>query len=170
MILYINMENLIKKYFINYKKFNPQILKKDENILNKCKENKCGNYNKNYMCPPLIDDFDFSKYSNGFILQQKYPLENWRNSKIEFHLKILKLEEDVKKVFQKIEIASFIGGSCELCNPCMAVNRKECQYPAKARPSLESCGINVLKLLKKLNLPSDFCQESVTWTGAILLR
>ena len=85
-----------------------------------------------------------------------------------FHRIILAIEDYINMHFNNINFFSFIGGSCELCNPCEVVFGKECRFPYKARPSLEAAGINVINLLKELELPYKFSTNRVIWTGAIL--
>ncbi len=159
-----------EKYNIKCIVFDPSILKKDKQVEKWCKEDKCNNYKKNYMCPPLFILPDISDFYWGIILQYECPKNRWKESKIKFHKIILHIENLISKKFPQIQYYSFIGGSCELCTPCKAVVGEKCKFPNKARPSLESAGFNVLKLLKELNLPNKFFSKKVIWTGAILLK
>jgi len=43
-----------------------------------------------------------------------------------------------------------------------------CTYPDRARMSLEAIGIDVIKLLDKFGLDSEFHPDRITWTGCIL--
>ncbi len=167
--IFYYIKNLPQKYnLLNCKEFKPSLLAKDESILRFCKQNKCNNYNKNYMCPPFFQPPDFSKFRYGVILQYMCLKERWREEKIKFHKIILAIEDYINMHFNNINFFSFIGGSCELCNPCEVVFGKECRFPYKARPSLEAAGINVINLLKELELPYKFSTNRVIWTGAIL--
>jgi predicted metal-binding protein len=37
----------------------------------------------------------------------------------------------------------YLAGSCPLCKECAKVKDEACNFPRKARPSMESCGIDV---------------------------
>jgi len=61
-----------------------------------------------------------------------------------------------------------IGGNCELCETCKAVTKEPCPYPVKARMSLESIAVDVMALLKRLGLESEFRTDRIKWTGCLL--
>jgi len=61
-----------------------------------------------------------------------------------------------------------VGGSCELCQPCRAAIGEPCPKPEKARMSLESIAVDVIALLDRFGLDSDFHPHRITWTGCIL--
>ena len=166
-------ENFLKQKaeeagFSAFCSFNAKLLKIDPTIISFCKEDKCGNYKKNYMCPPFQKYLDLNKFKTGYLFQTTSKKNNWKSSKINFHLKMLEIEKDLQIKFPQIFYELFIAGSCELCNPCYAVLNKPCAYPEKAKPSLEAVGINVIELLKKLKLPSSFNDNTITWSAFIL--
>ena len=158
--------------------FNPGLLVPEQRIRNLCSENRCGNYNSHYMCPPYVaslnhPDTNLKKFQQGILLQYSKSLdvindaEGLKQSKIDFHNKILRLEECLKN--QGIEhVWGMIGGNCELCEVCGARLDEPCPYPDKARMSLESIAIDVLALLNKLGLDNKFHPDKITWTGCIL--
>ncbi len=158
---------------------NSEILVPEERIRDLCLENKCGNYGVNYMCPPCIGsladiDNKLKNYSHGLLLQYtrtldvKGDIEALRETKIDFHHKILELEDFLyTKGFS--EVWGLIGGSCELCHPCGARTNRPCPYSEQARPSLEALGIDVLGLLDSLGLDRAFHSERITWTGCLLV-
>jgi predicted metal-binding protein len=39
------------------------------------------------------------------------------------------------------------AGACHLCEPCNDVNHKPCRHPNDAIVSMETCGIDVMRLL-----------------------
>jgi predicted metal-binding protein len=145
-----------------------------------CHKNRCGNYGAHYMCPPHVGTVGelaqrIRRYSNAFLLQYAKsmdvvgdPLAVTR-SKVEFHQRILQLEEVLKKS-RITELWCLIGGDCALCEPCKAANAEPCQYPDRARTSLEAIGVDVMALLDELGLDSTFRADRITWTGCILFR
>ncbi|MFC1991110.1 DUF2284 domain-containing protein [Chloroflexota bacterium] len=158
--------------------FNPELLVPEQRIRDFCSENRCGNYDNNYMCPPnngsLAEIEERLKgFQKGVLLQYSKPV-NVRNdrkgveqSKIDFHNKVLQLEGFLKG--EGIErIWGMMGGSCALCEVCKAESGEPCPYPDRARTSLESMAIDVLSLLRKFGLDNGFYPDKITWTGCIL--
>ncbi len=158
--------------------FSPRLLVPEQRIRELCSENKCGNYRINYMCPPHVGALEeikarLSEFRRALLLQYSKPLdvrnddEGVKRTKVEFHHKILRLEESLRN--QGIEsVWGMIGGSCELCEPCRAKFGEPCPYPDKARMSLESISIDVLALLDRFGLDNKFHPDRITWTGCIL--
>ena len=149
-------------------------------------ENKCGHFRKHYMCPPYVGSLDeikvkLKRYHRGVLVQRSWPLdvkndrEGLIQSKVAFHKTILNIEDYCRNVISlrgtDLEhIWGFIGGTCELCQPCKAVTEEPCPCPEQARTSLEALGIDVVRLLKTYGLDSDFHADCVTWTGCLLFR
>jgi len=158
--------------------FSAELLVPEQRIRNFCLENKCGNYRNHYMCPPYVGSLreikaQLKKFQRGVLLQYSKSLdvindnESLKQSKIDFHKKILRLEECLKSEGIK-HVWGLIGGNCELCEVCGAKLGEPCPYPDRARPSLESIAIDVLALLNKFGLDNKFHPDKVTWTGCIL--
>lgn len=160
------------------KEINPEILVPEERIRAYCVENKCGNYGKNYTCPPHAGSLDeikakIGKFKQGLLFQYSAAIEVNRDMKAvlktkdDFHKKILKLEDLLKK--QGVSDRwGMIGGNCGLCETCGVVKGKTCRHPDKARISLEALGIDVGAVLEKLGLKLEFQKDRITWTGCIL--
>lgn len=163
----------------DFTEFDPSLLIPEERIREYCYQNICGNYEKHYMCPPYIGTIDEIKkqlnhFDKAILLRYsaKYKKDEYRKiifkSKMDFHMKVLKLE----KLFHKMDIDSWglIGGSCSLCIECKATANKPCKHPKKARPSFESLGIDVQKLLDNFGLDNKFYPEKIVWAGCVLFR
>lgn len=71
-------------------------------------------------------------------------------------------DAEVKKIMVKLEREVFLqgfyrafalgAGPCYLCKTC---NLKQCRYPDKARPSMESAGIDVFATARKAGFPIE---------------
>jgi len=89
----------------------------------------------------------------------------------------LKLHQIVHKVESKAFAlgyrfaAGFIGGSCKLCNECVAVNSHEpCRNPFRARPSMEAVGIDVYKTAANAGLHLNISpKDKIMWNGLVLV-
>ena len=160
--------------------FHPELLMPEQRIRDLCAENKCGNYSRNCMCPPRIGSLEeikirLGKQDRGILVQYsrpldvKHDLEGLRQSKVDFHEKVLQLEGILKN--DGIEHQwGMIGGSCALCDTCPTEVDEPCPYPERARTSLEAIGVDVLALLESLGLDNKFHPDKITWTGSILYR
>jgi predicted metal-binding protein len=176
---YMNVAELAaEKGMITCKEIDPKTLVPEERIRAYCIENKCGNYGKNYTCPPHAGTLEeintrIRKYSHGLLLQYSVELDVSKNikavlkTKDDFHKKILETEEFLKS--QGInDIWGMIGGNCGLCDTCSIVKEKPCRHPDKSRMSLEALGIDVGAVLDRLGIKLNFAKDRITWTGCIL--
>jgi predicted metal-binding protein len=159
--------------------FDPSLLIPEEGIRKYCYENICGNYGKHYMCPPLIGTVEEIKnklklYNKAILLRysEEVDVKNNRKkvkrTKIDFHKKILELENFLSQ--KGIESWGLVGGNCSFCVECKAITNRPCKHPQKARPSLESLGIDVQKLLDNFGLDNRFYPDKIVWTGCILIN
>ncbi len=160
--------------------FDPVLLVPEERVRSYCTNNRCGNYGKNYMCPPLAPPLEEVKdkllrFNRAVLVQQTVNLNVKRDWKIikrsmtDFHNKILDLEKFLKVTGIK-ETWGIIAGTCGLCEICSVGKNKPCIHPDKARSSIEALGIDVGVLLKTLNLDAQFHSDKVTWTGCVLYQ
>lgn len=160
--------------------FDAGILAPQERIREYCRENKCGNYGNNYMCPPHVGSIKalrnrLKRYRKGILLRYslninvKSDREGVIRTQKEFHQKILELEGYLR-VGEVLEVWGLIGGNCRMCHVCQARSGQPCSYPDKARMSLEAAGIDVMTLLDSFGLDNRFHAGKITWTGCILTR
>lgn len=63
-----------------------------------------------------------------------------------------------------------IGGDCALCDECAGFRDEICLYPDKAKPSLEALAVDVVALLKKLDLETGFHRDKIILTGMVLFN
>lgn len=159
--------------------FDPDILIPEQRIRDLCSEDKCENFGKHYMCPPYVGSLEehkerLQKYTSAILLQYSKTLkvkkdrESAEKAKVEFHHKILQLEDFLRGKGIK-DVWGMIGGSCYLCSECEARFGRPCLYPDKARASLEAIAIDVIALLDKFGLDNKFYDDKITWTGCILV-
>ena len=159
--------------------FDPSLLLPEERIREYCYQNLCGNYGKHYMCPPFIGTVEeiksrLANYNKAILIRYseevdvKEDRKKVKRTKIDFHKKILELEKFLHK--KGIDTWGLVGGSCSFCIECKAITNRPCKHPHKARPSLESLGIDVQKLLDNFALDNKFYPDKIVWTGCILIN
>ena len=111
--------------------FDPALLVPEQRIRDYCVENRCGSYNVNHMCPPRIGSLHdiaarLDKFGQGMLLRYSRPLdvandrEGVIRTKLEFHHLILRLERRLRKR-GATPVWGLMGGNCELCRTCTAV-------------------------------------------------
>ena len=156
----------------------------DERVRLKCRIPICDAYGQNLMCPPRmppVEEFRaaLAKYSDALLIQFTVSLpEDPEEPKKDVFGAAKKLHELVnlgeKTAFEEgFRFATgLIGGCCRLCEECEGVKPGgRCAHPFKARPSMEAMGIDVTATTEKagLEVPSYPIDQSVTWTGLVLL-
>lgn len=70
----------MKSAFDEYREIKSTEIIFSDDVFASCKQNTCGNYGKNYTCPPLSDMMDenkarFLEYNNAIIINKSYFLE-----------------------------------------------------------------------------------------------
>ena len=158
--------------------FDAALLRPEERIREFCRVDRCGKYRRNYMCPPYVGTLEeiearLQSYKNGLLLRFGRPMDvkndaiQLRQSKLEFHEKVLQLEA---KLLQSgvDRVWGMSGGDCSLCHACAARIDAPCPYPDKARTSLESIAVDVQGLLTCVGQDAGFRPDRITWTGCVL--
>ena len=159
--------------------FDAGLLVPEERIRAFCLENRCGSYNAHHMCPPRVGPLPevaarLQGFQRGVLLQCTRPAdvahdrEAVTRTKVEFHRLVLRLERRLQRR-RLTPLWALIGGSCQLCQTCAAVEEKPCRHLEKARTSLEALGIDVIALQQKLGLDAAFHPDRITWSGCILI-
>jgi predicted metal-binding protein len=97
----------------------------------------CSHYGSLLTCPPYSPNIEemgdiLGEYKTALLIYSS-PYTNAREIVIELE-KYLK-EKGYGKAF------ALCAQPCDLCDPCTVATN--CQYPEKARPTLQSCGIDV---------------------------
>lgn len=105
-------------------------------------------YKHRYSCPPHTPtDAEMravlDSYSRAILFHAEAPYEKERGKKMSAYLDMLvNLEGELfKDGFYKAFV--ILAGPCVLCKECGLNENKPCRFPAKMRPSMEACGIDV---------------------------
>ncbi len=144
-----------------------------------CEQNKCGSYNTNWMCPPLVGDFDDLKaragqYKKCLVFQTVHNVGHsldWAGMRKAFEVHDEALRRIVRHFTDTYGIMDLIylgAGPCTYCRPCAATDKEECRFPDKAVASLESYGIDVGDLVKTCGIPYHHGKNTVSYVGCVL--
>jgi predicted metal-binding protein len=146
--------------------FSPQLLEY-------CKTNACGFYNKSWTCPPACETVEEQRekileYENVLVFTTKHKLEDSFDYEgmtrgREFHT-LLTL--DFKKRLGGVPV--YGAGSCPFCSPCAFPG--PCPFPEKKIGSIEAAGINVTELSRAAGLAYNNGPNTVTYFSMALLN
>lgn len=146
-----------------------------------CAQNKCGSYDKNWMCPPAVVAFEdlleqASRYKWGLVFQTVHKLS--KRFDFEGMIKGAGIHEKVTRgvqnhIIDRIGIKDVLPlgvGPCKVCKACTYLDGEECRFPDKAMASVESYGIDVGNLLKGCGIPYHNGKNTVSYVGCILFN
>jgi len=151
----------------------------DDRVRLKCQVPLCDSYGRNYTCPPHVPTLsDFRKalngYEKGILVRVNDTLtegnrDPFRSAGLLHEL--INFGEKEAFLMGYRFAAGFIGGCCRLCETCAAVTGEACRFPFRARPSMESMGIDVIETAKRAGMSIEFpVQGRVSWVGLILVH
>jgi len=119
----------------------------------------CPGYGKRLCCPPFTPDYN----------ETRIMLDSYRHA-ILLHrhwIKDYKALNDFNDIVVDLERTLFLdgyykafgmgSGPCKRCRICDTSTA--CRNPEKARPSMESCGIDVFRTARELGLPIRVLRE-----------
>jgi predicted metal-binding protein len=107
-------------------------------------------YKNRYSCPPHTPTPEETRatldsYSRVILFHAEAPYSKERGRNMTAYLDALvKLEGDLfKDGYYKAFV--MLAGPCVLCKECGKVEGIPCRFPAKTRPAMEACGIDVFQ-------------------------
>ena len=134
-------------------------------LLESCKTNVCGNYNKSWVCPPACESVEEQKkkilsYKNLLVFTTMHTIEDsfdydGMSKGRELHT-LLTLE--LKKT---LNTPVYGAGNCPICKTCAFPS--PCIHPEKRIGSVEAAGIDVTSLSKAAGIAYNNGQNTVTF-------
>ncbi|MFH1350604.1 MAG: DUF2284 domain-containing protein [Pseudomonadota bacterium] len=108
----------------------------------------CPGYNRGYCCPPhtptpVETRAILDSYRRAILFHIEVPHMSKKEHYYKgFYHMLVDLEGEIfKDGYYKAFV--FLAGPCRLCHPCEKLEGKSCHFPYRARPSMESCGMDV---------------------------
>jgi predicted metal-binding protein len=147
--------------------FSPELLKA-------CESNTCGNYNKNWTCPPANGTLEeqkrkISACERAFVfttkrdLEDSFDYEGMVQAK-ENHCRLTaELREKICPGFPV-----YGAGGCSLCETC--ARPEPCRFPGKAIPPIEGAGIDVTGLSREAGIKYNNGPNTVTYFSMVLFN
>ena len=156
----------------------------DASFRSLCASNACGNYGKNYMCPPDIGTIEelmqeLRTYETALVyqtvgfLEDSYDFEGMmeagnRHNELAQKLRASAQERSAQE--DGIELLHLGAGGCRVCATCGKRTGEPCRFPEKAIGSLEAYGVNVSLLAQTAGMRYINGQDTVTYFGTIFCR
>lgn len=144
-----------------------------------CKANACGNYGKNWTCPPLIGEIDdlmneIPTYKWALVyqtvseLEDSYDFEGMIEAGNLHNQLVLKMRDIATDIIPSAHILHLGAGGCRVCPVCAKRSDEPCRHPDLSVSSLEAYGINVSRLAEAAGMKYINGQNTVTYFGAVL--
>lgn len=129
-----------------------------------CEENRCGNYGKNYACPPYCGTVeDMRKRTAGYtwalVLKTDHPVANAMDGEETKPLKKLHnmLTRQLTGRLQSEKLIeaglSIMAGPCNLCTECKMPKGEPCLFEAQRFSCLSAYCIDVAHLAETAGMP-----------------
>ena len=173
----MNIEKYLNKPEIfQYKLIETSDIPFSQAVVDMCKANRCGKYGTCWTCPPGVGNLDelerkIKSYKTACVFTCKYDLED----SFEFE-GMIEGQKSAKQVLRSITESlrtdgeKFMALGCEGCGLCEKCTYPDapCRFPEKAVPSVEACGINVVRLAKESGINYNNGSDTVTYFCVIL--
>lgn len=143
-----------------------------------CESNRCGNFGRNWTCPPEIGDIDtlmaeLKTFQTGIIYQTVTPIAD--SFDIEGMLAAgeihNRLTMKLRVAYSKYSFAKALhlgAGGCRVCERCAKRKNEPCRFPDQAIASLEAYGVSVYELANKCGMKYINGKNTVTYFGGFL--
>ena len=150
----------------------------DASFRDMCASNACGNYGRNWMCPPDAGDihdlmaalrtYSFVLvYQTVSALEDSYDFEGMMEAGVA-HNKLMITLRDRMSAENLPRVLHLGAGGCRMCEVCAKRTGEPCRHPELAVASLETYGVNVSKLAVAAGMKYINGRDTVTYFGAAL--
>ncbi len=138
-----------------------------------CEENRCGQYNANYSCPPAcgtVEEMAAKIYAGktALVLKTEWPIESYedaktiKDAKLSHNRAMLRLNETLHGLC--------VGGSCCcLCSPCRMKNGEACLYPDLRFSCMSAYCVDVAELCKRCGMDFRWDTKKLSVYSMIVL-
>lgn len=150
----------------------------DASFRDLCAANMCGNYGRNWMCPPDAGDIRelmaaLRTYGYALVyqtvseLEDSYDFEGMMEAGARHNRLMATLRERLSA--EALPRVLHLGaGGCRMCEVCGKRTGEPCRHPDLAVASLETYGVNVSRLAPAAGMKYINGQNTVTYFGAVL--
>lgn len=124
-------------------------------VLEQCSRNTCGNYGRNYGCPPHSGSIEEIKArifrcSKAFLVSKIVSIVSDNGDD---PLKIVdRTIKKLRRFLANSDVLILGAGPCTKCRVCAAVEGNPCRFPGEIQYSLEGSGIDVVRMSLNLKM------------------
>ena len=138
-----------------------------------CEENRCGQYNAHYSCPPTcgtVDEMAAKIYAGktALVLRTQWPIDSYedaktiKDAKLSHNRAMLRLNETLHGLC--------VGGSCCcLCSPCRMRAGEDCLYPDLRFSCMSAYCVDVAELCKRCGMDFRWDTKKLSVYSMIVL-
>ncbi|MCF8026240.1 MAG: DUF2284 domain-containing protein [Desulfobacteraceae bacterium] len=174
-----SVTGIAQHYFTDMKEISSEEIVFRSEVRKLCEMNTCGNYGKNWTCPPAVEPIDafrdrFGLFDTLLVVYRVYHVKSsfdWNGMKAgmsDFKDRLLDVKKEMEAADPHFDFIVLGAGACHLCDPCAYVDEEPCRNPEDAIVSLEACGIDVMRLMKDHGMKYYNGKNTVTYVGGIL--
>lgn len=156
------------------------VIETDASFRDLCASNVCGNYGRNWMCPPDAGEIhelmaELRTYPYALVyqtvatLEDSYDFEGMMAAGVAHNRLMAALREELAA--EGLPRTLHLGaGGCRMCEICAKRTGEPCRHPDLAVASLETYGVNVSRLAPAAGMKYINGQNTVTYFGAVLFQ
>jgi len=140
-------------------------------LIDYCKTNVCGCYNKSWTCPPVCASIDEQQkkilsVQNALVFTTKHDLEDSFDYEgmTKGRERHALLTAEIKKMLGDVPV--YGAGQCPVCDKCAFP--EPCLFPEKQIGSIEAAGIDVTELSKAAGMAYNNGENTVTFFTMVL--
>lgn len=179
-------EDVIVKNILNFgakyaKVFKTEDLEFSSKFRDYCKDNLCGHYGTNWMCPPGVGEIEdlkenIMKFKNGVVYQTIHPVRNIKDTKETDKIRdthnhfTRMLNKHLRDKYKTNDMLPMGAGPCVICKNCSYIKGEKCLFPEEAISSAEAYGIDLGALLKSCGLQFNYSADTLAYVGIILFN
>lgn len=146
-----------------------------------CEENLCGNYNRNYACPPCCGTPEEMKaategFSGVLVLKSEARGINamdeteTRALKKAHNRKTAELVRKLKEEMNRTETLMIIAGPCSLCKECKLISKEPCAFSMERYSCLSAYCIDVNELCRAADLELSWASDQASFFSLFLWK
>lgn len=151
----------------------------DHDLRHYCVENTCGNYERNYACPPDCgspEDMEkrVRSYKRALVLQTVQPVDSVMDTEQtktarQFHNMITR---ELVTAYENMGIQglSVMAGPCSYCSKCARIEGQPCRFPEKAASCLSAYCIDAGAMAEECGMPYWCGNDEVPFFSIFLTK
>ena len=144
-----------------------------QDVFGQCEKNICGNYGKNYTCPPHSGTMEENKqrflaYSSGIILNKLLFLGDRYELMGECGKEFSRMLEEMREKLKDEPVMIAGAGGCKLCAECAVLTDEPCRFPDERRYSMEGSGMDIVSMSRKLGMTYNGGNKTVGYFSLIM--